>query len=146
VSSIESETGSSRRCLLVRAGAHECALPLERVRRVVRALKVHPLPGAAPELLGLAEFAGEPLPVLDLASLIGAPPGGAGTAPVTVIVAAGRRGGTELVGLAAEAALDIAMAPADGLPGGDRGLVAGESLVEGRPVRVLDLAALGATR
>jgi chemotaxis signal transduction protein len=32
--------------LLVRAGEYVCALPLASVRRVVRALTVHPLPGA----------------------------------------------------------------------------------------------------
>src|SRR4030095_9713675 len=40
--------------LLVRAGEYACALPLPAVRRVVRALTVHPLPGAMGELEGLA--------------------------------------------------------------------------------------------
>ena len=38
--------------LLVRAGEYACALPLAQVRRVVRSLTVHPLPGAAGELEG----------------------------------------------------------------------------------------------
>jgi len=141
---MEKIAGAVQRCLLVQAGEQECALPLDRVRRVVRALQVHPLPGAAPALLGLAEYGGEPLPVLDLARLLAAPPAAAGAAAVTVIVAAGPSGATELVGLAADAALDIAEAPLVGLPGADRGLVAGEALVDGRPVRVLDLGMLGA--
>lgn len=138
------QAGSLQRCLLVRAGDQECALPLARVRRVVRALHVHPLPGAAPELLGLAEYGGEPLPVLDLARLIGASPAGAGPAAVTVVVAVGPRGAAELVGLAADAALDIAEAPLAGLPGADRALIVGEVLLDGRPVRVLDPGMLGA--
>ncbi len=143
---MESGTAAARRYLLVQAGEQECALPLDRVRRVVRALPVHPLPGAPPVLLGLAEYGGEPLPVLDLARLLAAPPGGGGSAPVIVVIAAGARGATELVGLAADAALDIADVPASDLSGGDRGLVAGEVLLAGRPVRVLDLGALGAAR
>jgi chemotaxis signal transduction protein len=139
---MENQAGSGQRCLLVQAGDQECALPLERVRRVVRALPVHPLPGAAPALLGLAEYGGEPLPVLDLARLLAVAPGGG--ARVTVIVSAGARGATEMVGLAADAALDIVEVPVAGLPGGDRGLVVGEVLLAGRPVRVLDLGALGA--
>ena len=74
------EAPAAERFLLVQAGDRLCALPLARVRRVVRALPVCPLPGSAPELLGLAEFGGEPLPVLDLATLVGAPPP-AGAAP-----------------------------------------------------------------
>jgi chemotaxis signal transduction protein len=142
---MEKIAGAVQRCLLVQAGEQECALPLDRVRRVVRALQVHPLPGAAPALLGLAEYGGEPLPVLDLARLLGAPPTGAGATAVTVIVAVGPRGATELVGLAAEAALDIAETPLSALPGNDHAMVVGEVLLAGRPVRVLDLGALGAT-
>ena len=72
--------------LLLRAGDDVCALPLSAVRRVVRALSVHPLPGAANELLGLAEFGGEPLAILDLARLVRAAPGANPACPVTVVV------------------------------------------------------------
>jgi purine-binding chemotaxis protein CheW len=144
VSTTVKEAADVARCLLVRAGGQECALPLERVRRVVRALRVHPLPGAAPALLGLAEYGGEPLPVLDLARLIAAPEAGQRDPAVTVVVVAGPKEATETVGLAADAALDVVEAPVRGLPGAERGLVVGEALVEGRAVRVLDPAALGA--
>jgi chemotaxis signal transduction protein len=130
------------RCLLVRAGDRLCALPLSRVRRVVRALAVTPLPGAAPELLGLAEFGGEPLPVLDLARLVGALPDPAAALPVTVVVLAGRDGETELAGLAADAAADIVEVPA---AAGDRGAPTRAALAGDRPVTVVDLAALGRT-
>ncbi|HEY0781946.1 MAG TPA: chemotaxis protein CheW, partial [Thermoanaerobaculia bacterium] len=75
--------------LLVQAGEYVCALPLPRVRRVVRALTVHPLPGASAELKGLAEFGGEPLPILDLAQLVRAPQGANPALPVTIVVWAG---------------------------------------------------------
>jgi purine-binding chemotaxis protein CheW len=135
--------------LLVRAGGYVCALPLGAVRRVVRALAVHPLPGGAPELKGLAEFAGEPLPVLDLARLVGAAAGGAGHAgaPVTIVAWAGPAEAREMVGLSVDAALEVVEVAPETVVGGVGGassLVAGEAAVRGQVVRVLDLAALGA--
>ena len=132
--------------LLVRAGDYVCALPLHSVRRVMRALAVQPLPGAAPELRGLAEFAGEPLPVLDLARLVAAPPGANPSFPVTVVAWAGPAASREAVGLAADAALEVVDLAAAGTVGGDGGLVVGEASVGEEVVRVLDLEALGRAR
>lgn len=129
--------------LLVRAGDYVCALPLAAVRRVVRALPIHPLPGAAPELKGLAEFGGEPLAVLDLARLVGAPPGANPAYPVTIVAWAGPEESRELIGLSADAALEVVdVAPAS-VVGGDGGFILGEASLKGELVRVLDLAALG---
>jgi chemotaxis signal transduction protein len=136
--------------LLVRAGEYVCALPLGAVRQVLRSLPLHPLPGSAPELKGLAELAGDPLPVLDLARLARAPQGANPVFPVTVVAWAGPAEARELVGLAADAALDVAALPAaavvaaaPGSGGGDGGLVAGEAIVGGQVVRVINLQALG---
>jgi chemotaxis signal transduction protein len=129
--------------LLVRAGGYVCALPLGSVRRVVRALPVHALPGATPELRGLAEFAGEPMPVLDLARLVKAPPGATPVQPVTVVVWAGPPDARSMVGLAADAALEMADVAPAAMVGGSGGLVRGEVGIGGEVVRVLDLEALG---
>jgi len=129
--------------LLVRAGQRICALPIGAVRRIVRALTVHPLPGASDELLGLSEFAGEPLPVVSLARLIQAPAGANPVHPVTVVVWIGEGEGREPLGLAADAALDVVALSADAIVGGDGGLIRGEAPVGDEVVRVLDLAALG---
>jgi chemotaxis signal transduction protein len=129
--------------LLVRAGEYACALPMASVRRVVRALTVHPLPGAADELEGLAEFAGEPLPVLNLGRLVHAPPGANPAYPVTVVVWVGPAEAREMVGLAADAALEVVHVPAEALVAGDGGLLLGEAPVGGEVVRVLNLEALG---
>lgn len=135
------------RHLLIRAGDRLCALPLERVRRVVRALPIHPLPGARPELLGLAEFAGEPLAVLDLARLIGATPGARAPFPVTVVAWAGATDVREGVGFAADEAVEVIEIETESIaplaPSGASLAVGGEALSEGRPVRLLDLVALG---
>jgi chemotaxis signal transduction protein len=131
--------------LLVRAGQRICALPIGAVRRIVRALAVHPLPGASEELLGLSEFAGEPLPVVSLARLIQAPAGAKPVHPVTVVVWIGTGEGREPLGLAADAALDVVALAAGAIVGGDGGLILGEAPVGDEVVRVLDLTALGRT-
>jgi chemotaxis signal transduction protein len=129
--------------LLVRAGEYSCALPLALVRRVVRALTVHPLPGAAGELEGLAEFGGEPLPVLNLARLVNSPPGANPSYPVTVVVWVGPPEARETIGLSADAALEVVHVPAGSMVAGDGGFVQGEAPVGGEVVRVLNLEALG---
>jgi chemotaxis signal transduction protein len=129
--------------LLVRAGDFVCALPLRSVRRVMRALVVHPLPGATPELKGLSEFAGEPLPILDLARLVGAPPGASPPFPVTIVAWAGPPEAREAVGLAAEAALGVVAVPPGSVVVGDGGFIVGEASVGNDVVRVLNLEALG---
>ena len=129
--------------LLVRAGDYACALPLAQVRRVVRSLTVHPLPGAAGELEGLAEFGGEPLPVLNLARLIRAPQGANPAYPVTVVVWVGPSDAREMIGLSADAALEVVHVAANSIVAGDGGFLQGEAPVAGEVVRVLNLEALG---
>lgn len=131
--------------LLVRAGEYACALPLAAVRRVVRALTVHPLPGAAAELEGLAEFGGEPLPVLNLGRLVRAPAGPNPTYPVTVVVWVGPMDAREMLGLACDSALEVVHVPAGSVVAGDGGFLLGEAPVGGEVVRVLNLEALGRT-
>jgi chemotaxis signal transduction protein len=137
------EISAARAHLLARAGEVVCALPLDAVRRVVKALPVHPLPGAAGELAGLAEFAGEPLPVLDLARLVGAAPGANPAYPVTIIAWAGPDDARELVGLNADSALEVVPLDADAVVMVEGGVAAGEARLGERVVRVLDLVALG---
>ncbi|MFL6197120.1 MAG: chemotaxis protein CheW [Thermoanaerobaculia bacterium] len=132
--------------LLVQAGEYVCALPLVSVRRVLRSLPVHPLPGSAPELEGLAEFGGEPLPVLNLARLVNAAPGANPAYPVTVVVWTGPPDARELMGLAADAALEVADVPPGSVVVGDGGFLLGDAPVAGKVVRVINLEALGQER
>ncbi len=139
----ESPSGQRSGHLLVRVGEQICALPVGAVRRVVRALTVHPLPGARAELAGLAEFAGEPLPVLDLGRLIGAPIGPHPLFPVTVVVWSRTGEGREAIGLAADEALEVVdLSAASWLPAA--GFLSGEALLGEQVVRVLDPDRLGA--
>lgn len=132
--------------LLVQAGEYVCALPLISVRRVVRALQVHPLPGSAPELEGLSEFGGEPLPVLNLARMVNAAAGANPSYPVTIVVWAGPPESREVMGLAADAALEVADVPSSSVIVGDGGFLLGEAPIAGRVVRVINLEALGRDR
>lgn len=139
----EPSSGQPAGHLLVRVGEQICALPVGAVRRVVRALTVHPLPGARAELAGLAEFAGEPLPVLDLGRLIGAPIGPHPLFPVTVVVWSRTEEGREAIGLAADEALEVVdLSASSWLPAS--GFLAGEALLGEQVVRVLDPDRLGA--
>jgi len=140
---VERKTRREGTHLLVRAGEYACALPLAAVRRVVRALTVHPLPGAAGELEGLAEFGGEPLPVLNLARLVNAAPGANPSYPVTVVVWVGPAEGREMIGLTADAALEVVHVPAGSIVAGDGGFILGEAPVGREVVRILNLDALG---
>ena len=131
------------KALLARAGDHWCALPLPRVRRVVKTLKLYPLPGAGNEIAGLAEVDGEPLVVMSLERLIEAPAGAAAEFPITLLVEAGAESSAEVVGLVADEAGDIVRLDEGSIVGPPRGLVRGETRLERGLVRVLDLAALG---
>lgn len=134
---------SADRYLLVRCGEDFCVIPLLRVRRIVRDLPVSPLPGANPELKGLAEFGGEPLPVLDLGRLVDAAPGATPPYSVTVLAWTGPEGDRELVGLAVDAVVEVVELAAEAVVAGGEGIVRGEASVGERPVRVLALSALG---
>lgn len=135
----------SRRFLLLSAGDRLAAVDARQVRRILRALPTVPLPGAQPELLGLAEYGGEPLPVLDVAQLIGAKPGPPASFPVTVVVRAGPSSQQELVGLAADAAVDLVLIPEERVVPLGEGLVAGEVALPQGTAEVLDLSRLGAS-
>lgn len=86
--------------LLVRAGAVVCSLPLSFVVEAFRALPVQPIAGAPAFVRGLAVIRGAPLPVVDLAGLLGVP-GGGGARFVTL------RTGERRVALAVDAVLGV---------------------------------------
>ena len=122
--------------LIVRVGETHAALPAVAVRRVVRGSRVHQLPGAGEGLLGLSEFAGEPLAVLELAQLAGLATR-SGAAPVTVVTWLGADEARELVGLAVDEAIEVCEL--------DRATAAGgEAIWRGQPVTLLDLERLEA--
>lgn len=57
--------------LVLRAGAHLCGLGVAQVIETMRPLPVRPLAGVPPFVAGVSVIRGEPVPVVDLAALLG---------------------------------------------------------------------------
>lgn len=133
----------SRGYLIVRVGATLCGLPVDRVRKVVRALPVHGIPGSSPVLLGLSQLGGEPIGVLDLGRILDR--GATGTAEhgVTIVARVGPPDLTETVGLAADEALQITAFELEEEDGTRQGAVHAERSLGGRVVKLVDLVGLG---
>lgn len=126
-----------RAFLLVRSGGACYALPAAEVRHVVRGLACYPVPGGQPHLLGLAQFAGEPLAVLDLHSMVeGAAPQSQHRA--TVILGRGARDSWTAVGLAVTEALRVQQLSRPLRVDPSASLVTGAVDLEGEEVRVVD--------
>jgi purine-binding chemotaxis protein CheW len=90
-----------RPVLVVRARGVVCALALADVVETLRAVAVEPLAGAPRAVRGVSVIRGEPVPVVDLAALLGQSDGGRGGRLVTVRV------GDRRVALAVEAVLGV---------------------------------------
>ena len=73
------EQASSELAVLVRAGPHLCALPVGAVLETLRPLPLRPLAGAPAGVSGIAVVRGAPVPVIDLAVLVGGVPGASST-------------------------------------------------------------------
>jgi chemotaxis signal transduction protein len=133
----------NRQYLLVRSGPVKCALPSAEVLRVVRGLPCHPVPGARPCLLGLAQYGGEPLAVLDLHALV---TGGRSRASYKTTVIVGRRySGGSVLGLAVDEALRVtSLGPVSmgGTDGGNASLIVGSADVDGEMVQIVDTSRL----
>lgn len=65
------DVSSRKQVLVVQTGARFCALPLEIVEEIMRPLPTESIPDMPPFLKGLAIVRGAPLPILDLAKLLG---------------------------------------------------------------------------
>jgi chemotaxis signal transduction protein len=129
------------RFLLVRTGSLSCALPASDVVRVVRHLRSHVVPGSRSHLVGLAQYGGDPLPVLDLHALVDR---GASKArhQSTVILGRGRMRGHSVLGLAVDEALRVVHLPDGAAVNPDAGLVSATVNIDGEEVQVLNTAHL----
>jgi chemotaxis signal transduction protein len=125
------------RFLLVRTGNLNCALPISDVVRVVRMLRTHPVPGSRSHLVGLAQYGGDPMPVLDLQVLAD---GGVSNTRhhSTVILGRGRQRGHSILGLAVDEILRVVDLPKSVSVGADSDLVGDTVELDGREVKVLN--------
>jgi chemotaxis signal transduction protein len=129
-----------RRFLLVRSGTLKCALPASDVVRVVRGMIYYPVPGSQTRLIGLAQYGGEPLPVLDLHAVVEGSASGSRHRS-TVILGRGRRRDRPFLGLAVDDVLQVVSLPVDSAPSGESEVVA-DAVIEGDAVRILDTGRL----
>lgn len=126
-----------RTFLLVRSGGACYAIPAAQVRHVVRGLACYPVPGGEPHLIGLAQFAGEPLAVLDLHAVA------EGAAPqahhrTTVILGRDAPDSWTAVGFAVTDAIRVHSFDRAVAVDEPSGLVTGSVELEGELVRVVD--------
>jgi purine-binding chemotaxis protein CheW len=91
----------SKRVLLVQAGGRICALPVSSVVETMRALPMQGIAGVPEAVRGLSIIRGVPVPIVDLAALLGEN----GETPAARLVTI--RVGERQVGLAVQAVLGI---------------------------------------
>jgi chemotaxis signal transduction protein len=129
-----------RNFLLVRSGESRFALPVSIVERIVHDLPYHSVPGAQPRLLGLAQFAGEPLPVLHLrAAVEGGEVTDTGTWSI-IIVSHRNRADRSLLGLAVGEVLNICQIALTEESDGCSDSCASETVeLEGQTAKVVDV-------
>lgn len=75
-----------REFMLLRVAGEQYALPTDRVRQVVVAPAVTPIPAAPPAVLGVFNLRGEIVPLVDLCRLLGLPGDAGPRAPFAVVV------------------------------------------------------------
>jgi len=92
--------------VLMRCGARLCSLPVACVAETLRPLPVEYLAGAPPFVQGAAVVRGMPVPVLDLAALLGSESPAASRGRFVLV-----RAGERSVALAVDAVLGVRAAP-----------------------------------
>jgi chemotaxis signal transduction protein len=132
---------ADRHYLLIRSAGLRCALPAPSVRRVVRDLASYPLAGSRPHLLGLSQYGGEPLAIVDLHALL------TGSRPrpdhrTTLIVKPPRGPLRGNLGLAVDEAVSVIRLDHDDRSSEGAALVAAEINHDGGPLLILTPAVL----
>ena len=129
------------RYLLVRSGGRSYGVSTRHVRHVVRGLPYHPVPGGQPHLLGLAQYGGEPLAVLDIDALLQHARPRSSYRSTVVLGRRGRRSRI-MIGLAVDEARRVERLPGaiEATAGGP--YVSGTVDVDGEPVQILDASVL----
>lgn len=126
---------------MVRCGEQRILVPAEAVVRIMGSVALTPIPGAAPEVLGLAQAEGEPLAVLDLGRIMGEVPKAGSMAPVVVEARSGF--GDEVLGLAVDEAVRLLEVGSEPISEAPPGLpAAGAVVVDGAGAVILALERL----
>lgn len=125
------------RFLLVRTGSLRCALPASDVVRVERRLRCYAVPGSRSHLVGLAQYGGDPLPVLDLHVLLERDVSKS-RHQSTIILGRGRKRGGSVMGLAVDEVLRVVDLPKRAAGDSNTELVGDTVELDGEKVKVLN--------
>jgi chemotaxis signal transduction protein len=138
--------------VLLRLGGSRFAVAMSDVAEVTALPSVTRLPGSPSWLVGVANWRGRMLPVIDIRTLVGVPVTPLASSARLVVVMSGIRGEVT-AGLVAEAvpgvydvAIDDMLAPPATLPPEAARLVSGQVTDALGPIAVLDVVALVALR
>jgi purine-binding chemotaxis protein CheW len=133
------ETSLARELLVVELAPDLYAIPVERVREIVRLRPLTELPRVPPAVLGVLPLRGEMLQVLDLRARLGLPAAAAGRG-ARIVVLHGPDG--QLAGLRVDRVAEVARVGDEALsappPGATRAVTA-LALRDGRFVSLLDV-------
>jgi purine-binding chemotaxis protein CheW len=132
------ETGDLRQLLLLRLDETPYALPVERVREIVRIRPITPVPRVPEDVRGVISLRGEIVQVIDLRRRLGRPPAEPGRSSRVVVVhgADGR-----VAGLLVDAVREVLSTTEEALrsPSGDSSSVEGLCVRGDEFVSVIDL-------
>lgn len=131
--------------LSFRLAEQEYSVDIMSVREIRGWTRATPLPHSPHYMRGVINLRGTVLPVIDLSSRLGMPPVEGDARNVIIVV----QSGSQSVGLLVDAVSDILalprselQAPPDMAADSAQGFVEALTIVEGRMIRVLDLAAV----
>jgi purine-binding chemotaxis protein CheW len=119
----------------VRAAGEDYALPVDGVLEVTELRDIAPVPGSAPEILGVHNLRGQVIPVVDLGAMLGLD---GGSERQRVVVVEGR---DARLGLAVDSVVDVGGLPSPS-EGAESEYLTGAALVDGQLVGIVDLEAL----
>lgn len=126
----------------LRGQAH--AIPILRVKEIIRMMRITPLPHAAGYVRGIVNLRGKVIPVLDLRSKFGLPPGDDDKRTCIVVAQAEKGQDRKQIGLVVDQVDEVLNIPADSIERlvegeGRQGDLRGVGKVEDRVVLIVDI-------
>lgn len=129
----------AQRVLVIVLGGARHALPVERVREIVRPPPVTPVPRMPAEVRGVISLRGQVMQVIDLRLRLSLPPAEAGRSTRIVVA---HDGEGQVAGLLVDAVAGVASVREEDFrapPGGAQGAVAGLCRIDGAFASLVDL-------
>lgn len=139
--------GATDKYLAIGLHRETFALPILKVREIIRLLRITPLPQTAAHVRGIVNLRGRVIPVLDLRTRLGLPPVADNRRTCVVVVQVGPAGATRAAGLLVDQVDEVLNLPADAITpvpvlGDGRRELRGIARLADRVVPVVDVDAL----